>query len=155
MNKDELLAKLLKFRTKTYATGTGKVTPALSGSVQYENRDGDWSYRDIYYLGNGIFPGLETVYYKGKPVWSMSYYGNFSGMTEEQADTMLRKALMDKWETTRIFNTVKKDYGDFEYICEGDGSIDELSGTEEIYVDKQRVYFFYYAGGYIGVEDEN
>lgn len=150
MDKRELLQTLLTFRTKTYAAGTGKVKAALDGSVQYEHTEGSWLYRDIYFIGNGIFPGIETLYYNDKPVWSMSYFGDFSSMTEEQADTMLRKALIDTWETTRIYNNVEKDYGAFQYVCAGQGTIDELSGTEEIYVDGKKVYFFYYAGGYIG-----
>jgi hypothetical protein len=150
VNKQELEKFLLKMRTKTYASGQGKVEPLLPGSVQYEYSEGEYSYRDVYYIGNGVFPGLETVFYKGDPVWSMSYFGDFSEMTEEQADSMLRKALIDNWESTRIYNHVEKDYGDFRYICNGNGSIDEVSGTEEIYVDDRKVYFFYYAGGFIG-----
>lgn len=150
MNKKKLQDFILIARTKTYATAEGKTKALLDGSVQYEYKDGDWFYRDIYFIGNGVFPGLETVYYKNKPVWSMSYYGNFNKMTEEQADTMLRKALMDNWKTTRLGSRVEKDYGEFRYLCDGNGSIDELSGTEEIYVDKKVVYFFYYAGGFIG-----
>ncbi len=150
MNKKELEKFLLKARTKTYASADGKSEAILPGSVQYEYAEGDFLYRDIYYIGNGIFPGLETIYLKDTPVWSMSYFGDFSGMTEEQADSMLRKALMDNWELTRIYNRVEKDYDDFKYICDGQGTIDELTGTEEIYVRNKKVYFFYYAGGFIG-----
>lgn len=150
MDKIELEKFLLQARTKTYAAATGQAKPLLPDSVQYEFADGKFSYRDIYYIGNGIFPGLETVFYEGKPVWSMSYFGDFSKMTEEQADKMLRKALMDLWETTRLYTPVEKDYGDFSYICEGSGTIDELEGSEEIHVGKEKVYFFYYAGGFIG-----
>lgn len=150
MDKNILTDKLLDFRTKTYAAGTGKVEPALNGSIQYEYTDGDWLYRDVYFIGNGIFPGLETVYYQEKPVWSMSYFGNFSKMSEDQADTMLRPALMDLWQETRIFNNIEKDFGTFKYKCNGQGTIDELSGTEEIFIGNDRVYFLYYAGGFIG-----
>lgn len=150
MNKKDLEKFLLQARTKTYAAAIGKSKALLPGSVQYEFEDGDFSYRDVYYIGNGIFPGLETVFYKEKPVWSMSYFGDFSKMTEEQADSMLRKALIDLWETTRIYKHVEKDYGDFTYVCEGSGSIDELDGSEEIHVGKEKMYFFYYAGGLIG-----
>lgn len=80
----------------------------------------------------------------------MSYFGDFSKMTEVQADNLLRKALLELWETTRIYNQVEKEYNGFKYICDGSGSIDELNGIEEIYVDKEKVYFFYYAGGLIG-----
>jgi len=150
MKKDELEKFLLNARTKTYAAAEGKTEVILPGSDQYEYSEGDFIYRDIYYTGNGIFSGLETVYFKATPVWSMSYFGNFSKMTEKQADGMLRKALMDNWETTRIYKWVEKDYGDFKYMCDGVGTLDELSGTEEIYANDKKVYFFYYAGGFIG-----
>jgi hypothetical protein len=150
MNKNELEKFLLQARTKTYAAAIGKSKSLLPGSVQYEFENGDFSYRDVYYIGNGIFPGLETIFYKGKPVWSMSYFGDFSKMTEEQADNMLRKSLMELWDTARIYKRVEKEYESFKYICDGSGSIDELEGTEEIYVGDERVYFFYYAGGFIG-----
>lgn len=150
MKKDELEKFLLQARTNTYAAATGKSEALLPGSVQYEHTEGDFSYRDVYYIGNGIFPGLETVFYKSKPVWSMSYFGDFSKMTEEQADNMLRRALMDLWGTTRIYKRVEKEYDGFKYICDGSGSIDELEGSEEIYAGKEKVYFFYYAGGLIG-----
>lgn len=150
MKKDGLEQFLLQARAKTYAAASGKSTPLLPDSVQYDYADGDFSYRDIYYIGNGIFPGLETVFHEGKPVWSMSYFGDFSKMTEEQADNMLRKSLMELWETARTYKRVERDYKNFRYICEGSGSVDELKGTEEIYVGKEKVYFLYYAGGFIG-----
>ncbi len=150
MEKTELEKFLLKARTQTYAAATGKSTPLLPNSVQYEYSDSNFSYRDVYYIGNGIFPGLETVFYQDKPVWSMSYFGDFSKMTEEQADQMLRPALIDLWESTRIYNHVKKDYGDFRYECQGQGTIDKLSGTEEIWTGDEKLYFFTYAGGLIG-----
>jgi hypothetical protein len=150
MNKAELEKFLLKSRTQTYAAAKGKSNSLLPGTVQYDYNDGDFSYRDVYYIGNGIFPGLETVFFQDKPVWSMSYFGDFSKMTEEQADQMLRPALMDLWETTRIYHKVEKDYDNFSYKCAGEGTIDELSGTEEIYTRNEKLYFFTYMGGFIG-----
>ena len=151
MNSEELENFLLRARTQTYAAATGKVkSPFLPGSVQYEYTEGSFSYQDVYYIGNGIFPGLETVFFEGKPVWSMSYFGDFSKMTEEQADNMLRIALMELWETTRIYKNVVKDYGDFIYTCAGSGNIDELSGREEIKAGRELLYFFEYNGGFIG-----
>ncbi|HSW37837.1 MAG TPA: DUF5680 domain-containing protein [Candidatus Saccharimonadales bacterium] len=148
--KHQLERFILKARTKTYASAQGKSEPALAGSVQYEYAEGDFLYKDIYFIGNGIFSGLETVYYQDKPVWSMSYFGDFSQMTEEQTDKMLRKALKDNWESARLYKHVEKDYGDFKYKCAGQGNFDELSGTEEIHANNKKVYFLYYAGGFIG-----
>ena len=153
MDKLALEKFLLLARTKTYAAATGKASSLLPGSVQYEYAQGDFTYRDIYYLGNGLFPGLEMVFYHDEPVWGMSYFGDFSQMTEEQIDKILRHALVDQWETARTYKTVKKDYGEFAYSCRGTGSLDELSGVEEIEIDGRRVYFFSYAGGYIRADD--
>jgi hypothetical protein len=150
MNKESLEKFLLLARSKTYAAAGGKSKSLLPDSVQYEFHEGDYSYRDVYYIGNGIFPGLETVFHKSKPVWSMSYFGDFSKMTEAQVDKMLRKALVELWQSTRMYERVEKDYGDFVYSCEGSGSIDELEGSETLHVGNEQVYFFYYAGGFIG-----
>lgn len=154
MNTDELISFLLEARANTYAAGGGKVAPLLPGSKQLEYIQADWLYRDIYNIGNGIFPGIETVYLQNKPLWSMSYFGDFSKMTEDEADTMLRKALMDNRNATRTWHKIDKDYGDFRYICEGSGSIEVMSGMEKILKGDELVYYFQYAGGFIGPVDE-
>ena len=150
--KEEVLQFLLKARTKTYAGGKGKVTPVFDGSTQLEYKEGDWFYRDLYYTGNGIFMGLEVVYLQQKPIWAMSYYGNFKKMTEEEIDKILRKALLENWQTTRTWKKVEWEKDDYKYVCEPDfeGSIEELAGTERIFKKGREVYTFYYAGGLIG-----
>ena len=150
MDKKQLKEFLLKARTKTYAKAIGKTKSLLSGSVQYGYEEGDYTYQDIYYIGNGIFPGLETIYFKGKPVWSMSYFGDFKQITEEEADKILRKALMENWQTTRFNTKVEWQKDNYQYVCEGSGDIDEVEGSETITKDGKQVYFFYYAGGFIG-----
>lgn len=150
MNKEILTKFLLTARTKTYAAGTGKVTELLSGSKQMEYRDGDLLYRDIYFMGNNIFPGIETIYFQDKPIWSMSYFGDFKKLTEEESDRVLRGALIDKWETTRLGNVVEWSDAEYKYVCNGTGDIDEMKGEETITKNGIVVYFFYYAGGYIG-----
>ncbi len=97
-NEKQLLQFLLKAMTKTYAGAKGKVTPLLNGSHQLEYKEKNWLYRDIYYVGRGIFMGLEVVHYQQKPIWAMSYYGDFKGMTEKEIDKILRKALLENWQ---------------------------------------------------------
>ena len=152
MNKTHPLEFLIKARTKTYAGGGGKVKPAFAGTYQLEFKEGDWFYRDVYNTGNGIFMGLETVYLGEKPVWSMSYFGNFRAMTETEVDEILRLALIANKDKARLWHEVHWKKGEFTYSCipEGKGSIDELSGSEEITKDGKPVYVFYYAGGFIG-----
>lgn len=152
MDKKNLLNFLIKARSETYASGGGKVKPAFEGAYQFEYKEKDWLYRDFYNLGNAIFMGLETVYLKEKPVWSNCYFGNFKGMTEVEIDEILRKALIENKDKARLWYKVNWKKRNFTYTCIPDGTygIDEISGSEEIYKGNERVYFFYYAGGFIG-----
>ena len=152
MDKEKLTKFLLKARTKTYAGSGGKVKPAFAGSDQLEYAEGDLLYRDVYYTGNGIFMGLETVYAGEKPVLSVSYYGNFKKMTEEEVDGVLRQALLAESETARTWKKAEWKKGEYEYTCDPDAdgmSIDEFAGLERILKNGEEVYRFFYAGGLI------
>lgn len=147
MNKNDLTQFLLKARTKTYAGDSGNVEPAFKDSFQLEFKDRNWLYRDVYNNGNGIFVGLETVYFENKPVWSMSYFGNYKKLSEEEVDKVLRKSLIEKKDEARLWYEVYYKTGEYKYECEGYGGIEELGGTEKIYKSGEEVYYFYYAGG--------
>ncbi|MBI2450659.1 MAG: hypothetical protein HYV47_03970 [Candidatus Nealsonbacteria bacterium] len=151
MDKKELLNFLLKARTKTYAGDGGSVTPALKGSKQLEYKEENWLYRDVYYFGKGIFTGLEAIYYQDKPVWSMSYYGNFKKMTEEEIDKILRKALRENSKTARTWKLVKWQKDGYEYVCRSDfgKSVDDFGGSEKVSKSGKDVYSFFYAAGLI------
>lgn len=149
MSRKKLTSFLLKARTETYVGNRGKVKPFLKDSKQLEYKKGEWLYRDMYYGGNGIFVGIETIYFKNKAVWSMSYYGNFKKMTEKEIDSILRMALLENWKTARTWKRVKWRNGKYEYICTPNpkGSIGDMGGTERIFKNKKEVYEFFYAGG--------
>ncbi len=149
MNKTSLKNFLLKARTKTYAGNEGRVKPILNGSKQLEYKEGEWIYRDVYYGGNKIFVGIETVYFKNKAVWSMSYYGNFKKMTEKEIDLVLRVALLENWKTARTWKRVVWEKGKYTYMCEPDfgKSVEEIGGTEKILKNRKGVYNFFYFGG--------
>jgi hypothetical protein len=151
MDEKILIKFLLKARANTYAGSGGKVDSLLRGSDQLEYAEEDWLYRDIYYTGKEIFMGLETVYYQNKPIWAMSYYGNFKGMTEQEIDNILKKALLENWQTARTWEKSEWQKEDYKYICEPDfdGSIKEMAGFEKILKQGKQVYTFFYAGGII------
>lgn len=151
LDKEKLLQFLLKARTKTYAGASGEVEPAFKSSKQLEHKKGNWFYRDVYYTGNGIFMGLEVIHYQQKPVWAMSYYGNFKEMSEEEIDSILREALLENRQNTRIWKKVEWKKDEYKYICEPDFecSIQELAGMEKILKDGKEIYHFLYAGGLI------
>lgn len=147
MNK--IIDFLITARTKTYAGNMGSVEPLLLGSKQLEYSKDNMLYRDIYNIGKGKFVGLETIYLDDKPVWSMSYYGNFEKMKEEDIDRILRKALTDRVEEVRLWNEVEYKIDDNVYKNVGVGDEEEFNGGEEIIKDGEVVYFFYYASALI------
>lgn len=150
MDTKKLLSFLIIAREHTYAGNSGEMTPIIDGHKQYEYRDGDWMYRDMYIVGSERFVGYETIYYKAKPVWSMSYFGNFSGMSENGADTILRKAMLANGKTTRLWQSVDWQEGNFHYQCDGAGSgIEEIKGNEKIVYKDHVLYYFFYTGGIV------
>ena len=154
IDEEKLLQFLLKARTQTYAGGKDKVSPAFKDSSQLEYQEDSWLYRDVYYTGNKIFMGIEVVYYKDNAVWAMSYYGNYKQMTEEEIDSVLRRALLDNWKRTRLWKKVQWATGNYEYLCEPDfdGSIKELAGVEKILREGTQIYTLFYAGALIDKE---
>ena len=150
MDKNKIEEFLLKARANTYAGNAGKVEPFLQGSHQLEFKEGGFLYRDVYNQGNSVFAGLETIYFQDKPVWSMSYYGNFKAMSEEETDKILRGALIANKDRVRIYKEVTWDKDEYSYNCAGYGDMDELGGEEQITKNGKKVYYFYYAGGFIG-----
>ena len=148
--KHQLIDFLLKARTKTYAGNQGETKPLLKGSKQFEYPSGDLLYRDIYNQGNKKFIGLETLYFKSKPVWSMSYYGNFKKMSGQETNDILKKALIDKKDEVRLWNKVTYKIGKYTYVNEGNGNVDEFDGVEQIIKQGEKIYFFYYAAAFIG-----
>ena len=139
---------LINARTKTYAGSAGTVKSALNGSKQLEFVDGDLLYRDVFYVGKNTFYGIETIFDNSKPVFGMSYYGNWGEMTEDQTDKILRGALMVN-PNTRLNKEVKWEKDGFTYNCNPDTTdgINEIGGTETILENGNQVYVFYYAGG--------
>jgi hypothetical protein len=140
---------LVLARTQTYASDAGKVQPVFAGSYQLEFEKQKWLYRDLYYNGRGIFTGLETIYFDNKPIWSLSYFGDFRKMTEEEADRILRHALVANKKTTRLYKKISQHIDSCIYTYNGSGDMHALFGREEIHNGDNLLYWYQCAGGYI------
>lgn len=146
---------IINARVNTYASDDGKVDGVLDGSTQLEYHESDWLYRDVYYTGRNTFYGMETIFYKNKPVFGMSYYGNWGSMTEKDIDDILRGALVSNTRT-RLYEKVDWQKDNFDYTCDPDftDNISEIGGTEKILKNGDQVYIFYYAGSILtDIED--
>ena len=70
----EMLGFILRAKASTYVGGGLKLLPYRLGSHDLQYMEGDWAYHDSY-LGENDFIGEEAVYYRGKVVWAMNYFG--------------------------------------------------------------------------------
>lgn len=99
--KEEWLKDLANFiveaNGQTWAADGAEVDPERPGYKELQYAKGDWRLRDSY---TGYFraPGMTTVYYKGKPAWTMQYggHGQTEGYEDKAKETFnfLRRALM-------------------------------------------------------------
>ncbi len=158
VNRELFVAFLIVAKQCTYAAQGGAgaaVTPLLPGSRQLEYRDGQLSYRDIYF-GNEHFAGQETVYYDTSPVWSMVYAGGRlknvprrigSVVEMSQVYTFLQAALQHAPEEHPYRGPTLWEEGGFVYSNEIHGDLERFWGIEAISYQDVAVYQLHYSGG--------
>lgn len=150
---DELIHFLLHAKRRTYA-GQGddaSVTPLLPGSKQLEYREAPFFYRDIYF-GMISFVGQEVVYFRERPVWSMSYSGGVSPEITERDEVgriyaVLQQALQlvayeRPYRGPQVYHV-----DPYRYLDNTQGDITRFRGEEMIMRGGKRVYELRYSGG--------
>jgi hypothetical protein len=150
---DELIHFLLHARRRTYAgqDDAASVRPLLPGSKQLEYQEVPFFYRNIYF-GTTSFVGQETVYFRGRPVWSMSYSGGIipevvSRDEEQHIYTFLRQALQQVAYERPFRGPQVYSAGPYRYLDTTQGDIVHFRGEEMIMQGKKRVYALRYGGG--------
>lgn len=150
---DELIHFLLHAKRRIYAgqRDEASVAPLLPGSKQLEYREAPFFYRDIYF-GMAFFAGQETVYFRERPVWTMSYAG---GITSEITNhdeiqrvySFLRQALQLVAYERPFRGPQTYRAGAYRYLDATQGDIVRFRGEEMILSGEKRVYELRYSGG--------
>ena len=146
-----LNAFIVRAKSVTYV-GDGQPVPACRpGSHDLEFTDREWIYRDSYFGGRD-FIGEEVVYFQGKPVWAMNYYGRILRadlITPSQAGQVIKASLSKMYLEGRFL-------GGFEYLHEGflytdtsQGDVSSFHGREFISCNGELTYELLYHGGLI------
>ena len=154
------LARLSEFlvdaKRKTYAGLDDDATvlaPLLAGSKQLEYRDGDLSYRDIYF-GMRFFVGQETVQAGADVIWSMSYAGGVVPTVVDRHEFLaiyafLRQALLAISDDRPFRGPLQFENEGFRYVNTSSGDVAEFHGEEQISRAGVKVYGLRYQGGIV------
>ena len=147
VNLETLKEFLCEARRNTYASGaSGEGNQKIFASHQLEFQRGEYSYIDVYFSGKKRFMGQEIIYQDAKPVWGMNYISNQIGDLET---VFLKESLMKLSEKCRLGETCSYIKREYKYQDNGQGSLAEFFGEEEIFVETKSVYKLKYQGGLI------
>lgn len=154
MNLSKLTKFLIKAKKKAYAGGGKEISSQRPGFKELEYKEGDYYYRDSY---SGFYqaPGQEVVYFQDKPIWAMAYSGGmkkkFHGDETLAKKTFgfLKKCLLKVPENEPFRGPREFSEGDFSYQMEVEGDVNDFSGEERIFYQREEVFHQYFIGGMI------
>jgi uncharacterized protein DUF5680 len=129
------------------------VPPLLPGTRQFEYREGEFFYRDIY-VGMAYFVGQEIVYHQEEPVWSMSFAGGVLPTDRERTEiraiyAFLRLALRQGTVDQPYRGPAVLHDGRYTYTNQSHSALGAFRGHERITCDDQTVYELHYSGGFL------
>jgi hypothetical protein len=141
---------LLRAKKNTYAAGDGgKVASTRPASHDLSYQEEDWAYLDTY-LGGFAFIGEEAVWWGGKPIWGMNYYGTMTVDTiPDGFSPFLKQALLRVPAEAPYRGPAVYAEGDFTYTCRWEGALAGFRGEETIALAGQVVYRLDFHGGVI------
>jgi len=151
IDTNELNSFIVRAKTATYVGDGERATPCRLGSHDLRFSDGEWSYHDSYF-GGSDFIGEEVVYFAGKPVWAMNYYGRILRddlLTAAQAGQMIKASLSRMYEEVRFLGGFEHSEDDLTYVDASEGSADSFHGREFIRRGQEIAYELVYHGGLI------
>jgi hypothetical protein len=154
MDKDfakSLNAFIVRAKAATYVGDGQQVPSCRSGSHDLQFVDGDWSYLDGYFGGRD-FIGQEVVYYTGKPVWAMNYYGRILRddlITPAQAGQVIKASLSKMYTEGRFLGGFEHQHEGFIYTDSNEEDASCFHGRETISREGEIIYELVYHGGLI------
>jgi len=151
MNINELGAFIVRAKAATYVGGGEHVTPCRPVSHDLRFTDGEWEYIDSYFGGTD-FIGEEVVYFAGKPVWAMNYYGRILRndlLTGAQPGQMIKASLSRMYAEGRFLGGFEHTENDLTYVDASEGEADSFHGREFIRRGQDVAYELVYHGGLI------
>jgi hypothetical protein len=147
----DLINFILRAKQATYVGGGRKLLPYRLGSHDMQFHEADWIYHDCY-LGESDFIGEEIIYYQGKVVWGMNYFGRITHperITSAEAGAIIQQCLSKMYQSGRFLGGYKQSIGQFTYTDTNEGDPLYFTGKEWIDLNNEIVYALVYHGGLI------
>jgi hypothetical protein len=145
----ELRNFIMEAKRRTYAAGVEGGAGPRAGTKDIPFVSGPWSYLDSYY-GGIDFLGQEAVWYEGRPVWGMNYYGRTEvALSGADLPRFLKAALLAMSVKAPYRGPSEFDEGDYEYRCRWLGTLADFSGEEEIRYRGLKAYALSFHGGIV------
>jgi Domain of unknown function (DUF5680) len=151
MDMSALSAFIVKAKRATYVGGGDKAEPSRLGSHDLTFQEGDWSYRDSYFGGTD-FLGQETVWFKSKPVWAMSYYGYIlrpDMIDATRAEETIKAALSEMYAQGRFPGGFDWKGPHGRYLDSSQGDVTHFKGREVINIEGVEAHALDYFGGLV------
>jgi len=153
--KEKLMQELADFLVEANQAGYASDNveswhKEADGSQTITHERGDWKYHDNFF-GGEPYGGREVIFYQGKPLFMMVYYGRVfgEGVAHKDVYAILQKALKDSSPEALFRGPKLLVEGDCRYENEWEGDIDNFSGEEKIFFGDQEIYQAKYAGGLV------
>jgi hypothetical protein len=140
---------LVKAKIATYASGGEANERVLEDGAKELTFESDgFRYRDRYYGFNPFF-GEEIVWRYNNIVWSMNYFGKISSdvVPGKEVYRFLQSAMRQVKEDRPFRGPNNFKSGDFEYLDESTGDVNDFTGIEKILFKGQEIYRLDYHGG--------
>ena len=156
IDKKELCKFLVEAKKSTYAAGDSAkkiVNDDKSTTLIFES--GDWKYHDNYF-GGEPYGGREVVFFSGKPVYIMTYYGKVYDSVSDinKVYGVLMDALKLIPENKPYRGPEKYNSGDLSYENSFTGEVDNFFGEESISENGKEIYKARYIGGFVDLRRE-
>jgi hypothetical protein len=112
---------------------------------------GAFGYLDSYFGGTD-FLGQEVVYFEGRPVWVMNYYGRVlepALISAAEAGQIIQESLSKMYQEGRFLGGFQHSTLDSTYTDANEGDVSSFKGREWITRKDVKVYELLYHGGLV------
>jgi hypothetical protein len=148
---EQLHAFIVRAKAEAYVGGGKKSLAYRPDSHDLQVSESEFAYLDSYFGGTD-FLGQEVVYWQGRAVWVMNYYGHILepvSIGAADAGGIIQESLSNLYQERRFLGGFRHQTRTGLYIDTNEGDVKSFKGLEWIEKREVRVYELLYHGGLV------